>query len=355
MRWILSVVVAFAVLVLPVRGADFSEFTTADDLWSHIEKTMSGISSASRVQYVEMLEDLRTGSLEFEKRYPDDPRHWGAKVIRLQAEFAQGQIAHRSPDIPTLVASLKEIAAAPDVSSAAKADASFFAVDAQLHTPGAVAALTNAAVRAALDADIGALRKNYPDELRTAILQLSWVDILKPIDPERAEVTLRDLATNQDQRVAADARRQLETIQVQRKYAKDPLDLKFKAIDGTEVDLAKLRGKVVLLDFWAAWCGPCRLEVPNVVATYKQLHKDGFEIVGISLDKDKDKLIDFTNQAEMTWPQYFDGKMWSNEISSRFGINAIPAMWLVDKKGLVRFTEIRGSDLAVQVKKLLAE
>jgi peroxiredoxin len=228
-------------------------------------------------------------------------------------------------------------------------------VDAQLHAPGALASLTNATVRAALDADVTELRKNYADELRTAILQLSWVDILKPVDPERAEATLRDLATNKDPRVVADARRQLETIQVQRKFTKDPLDLKFKAIDGTEVDLAKLRGKVVLLDFWAVWCGPCRIEIPNVVATYKQFHKDGFEIIGISLDQDKDKLISFTKQAEMTWPQYFDGKMWSNEISSRFGINAIPAMWLVDKKGLVRSTDARGSDLADQVKKLLAE
>jgi thiol-disulfide isomerase/thioredoxin len=355
MRWILSVFVALAALVAPVRGADFSEFKTADELWGHIENTLHDTSPGNRVKFVGQLEELRAGSLEFEKRYPAEPRHWDAKLIRLQAEFAQTQIAKRSPDIAALVTSLKEIAAAPDASVVTKSDASFFAVDAQLEAPGADESLTNAAARAALDADIAALRKNYPDELRTAMIQLSWVDVLKPRDPEKAEAILHDLASHKDPRVAGEARRQLDTIQMQRKVAKEPLALKFKAIDGTEVDLAKLRGKVVLLDFWAVWCGPCRIEIPNVVATYKDLHKSGFEIVGISLDQDKEKLVSFTKQAGMTWPQYFDGKMWSNEISSRFRINAIPAMWLLDKKGFVRSTEARGSELAEQVKKLLAE
>jgi thiol-disulfide isomerase/thioredoxin len=134
-----------------------------------------------------------------------------------------------------------------------------------------------------------------------------------------------------------------------------PLDLKFKAVDGTDVDMAKLRGKVVLVDFWATWCSPCRREVPNVVAAYNQLHKAGFEIVGISLDQSQESLLAFTKQAGMTWPQYFDGKKWDNDISTRYGIHSIPTAWLVDKKGLVRTTQARGPDLADQVKALLAE
>jgi thiol-disulfide isomerase/thioredoxin len=355
MKSILSVLMALAASALSVRGADFSEFKTPDELWWHIEDILRDASPANRVKFVGQLEELRTGSLEFEKRYPTEPRHWDAKLIRLQAEFAQAQIAQRNPDVAALVASLKEIAAAPDASSVTKADASFFAVDAQFKAPGAPTSFSNGTARATLNADIAALHKSYPDELRTAIVELSWVDILKPLDPEQAETILRNLTTNKDPRVVAEAQRQLGALQLQRKLAKEPLNLKFKAVDGTDIDLAKLRGKVVLLDFWAVWCGPCRVEIPNIVATYKQLHKDGFEIVGISLDQDKEKLINFTKQAGMTWPQYFDGKMWSNEISSRFSINAIPAMWLIDKKGFVRSTEARGGELANQVKKLLAE
>jgi peroxiredoxin len=114
-----------------------------------------------------------------------------------------------------------------------------------------------------------------------------------------------------------------------------PLDLKFTAVDGTPVDFASLRGKVVLLDFWATWCPPCRGEVPHVVTAYKKFHAQGFEVVGISLDQDKAQLLAFTKKHGMTWPQYFDGQGWQNQISTQFGITAIPAMWLIGKDGKV--------------------
>ena len=131
-----------------------------------------------------------------------------------------------------------------------------------------------------------------------------------------------------------------------------PLDLKFTAVDGSQVDLANMRGKVVLIDFWATWCPPCRGEVPNVVAAYKKYHDQGFEVIGISLDQNKDALLAFTKQNGMVWPQYFDGQGWNNSISSRFGIDSIPAMWLVGKDGKVAALNGR-DDLAGQVEKLL--
>lgn len=93
-------------------------------------------------------------------------------------------------------------------------------------------------------------------------------------------------------------------------------------------------------------------EVPNVVAAYKKYHDQGFEVIGISLDQDKDALLAFTKQNGMVWPQYFDGQGWSNSISSRFGIDSIPAMWLVGKDGKVATLDGR-DDLAGQVEKLL--
>lgn len=131
-------------------------------------------------------------------------------------------------------------------------------------------------------------------------------------------------------------------------------DLKFKAVDGREVDLEKLRGKVVMIDFWATWCGPCLAEMPHIKQTYDQLHAKGFEIIGISFDGQKSKLENYVRKEKIPWPQYFDGKMWDNKIGKDFALRNLPTVALADKKGVLRFANAR-NDFAVKVKELLAE
>ena len=118
------------------------------------------------------------------------------------------------------------------------------------------------------------------------------------------------------------------------------------------MDPASLRGKVVLIDFWAAWCPDCIATAPRIVEMFKKYHDQGLEVVGVSLDENKEAMLEFAKKQGMTWPQFYDGNKWNNEISKSFGISSIPTIWLVDRHGFVATTD-RGADLSVQVEKLL--
>jgi len=133
-----------------------------------------------------------------------------------------------------------------------------------------------------------------------------------------------------------------------------PLDIRFTALDGREVDLTKLTGKIVLVEFWSTTCGPCIAQMPRVKAVYEKLHDRGFEVVAISLDDKENALRRFIREKELPWPQHFDGKGWENQFAVRYGIFGIPTMWLVDKRGNLRDTDAR-SDLEGRVTLLLAE
>ena len=136
------------------------------------------------------------------------------------------------------------------------------------------------------------------------------------------------------------------------KYLGQPLAIQFEAIDGRQVDLAKMRGQVVLVDFWATWCPPCVKEVPTVKAAYDKLHERGFEVVGISGDEKMEDLRDFVAKNKIEWPQYLDGI--EGKFATKFGVEEIPAMWLLDKGGKVRDVEAT-EGLIEKVEKLLAE
>jgi len=370
----------------------------ADAAWEEIRKianTGPGEDSKHwpKQKYMQWLEDheeaLRASNLAFYENFPGDMRRWEAAFTLLQRSprFLKGW----GPDAET-----KQWAAAIiDTEAAARWKARRAEIEAMCTAaiPTMSRELQQRFEARPLFTDIGAtyqkLERKEPVDwaglrarldahlAKFADVPAVWGPVSRYMamferdhDAVTAARVWRELTVNPLVRNADMIKKRLDVIE--REMAK-PMELAFIAADGREVDLAKLRGKVVLLDFWATWCGPCIAELPNVKRVYSAYHDKGFEVIGISLEnadlkpadtpeqtaakhaKAKKKLLDFTTANHVPWPQHYDGKYWENDISrKRFNIHSVPATFLLDKTGMVAVVGIRGPQLEDEVKRLLA-
>jgi thiol-disulfide isomerase/thioredoxin len=303
---------------------DLSQYKTADALWNRMMEE-SGHVKAAEMRYdhestQKWIPLVRASVREFIRRYPTyrETAFENIWVARLQLcdmdEIGANLGVPGAPSQQNVIAEFEQMAGNPDAPKKLR---------------GIAAAK---AIGAILDQTQGA---DVPPEI--------WKNIDAKITDFTQEFGSDFSYTNHHPAI------ELRNLY---NYKSKPFNLKFTSVDGSPTDVSSMRGKVVLIDFWATWCGPCRGEVPNVVAAYNKYHNRGFEIVGVSLDQDKDALLAFTKENGMVWPQYFDGKGWKNDVSSSFDIHSIPAMWLVDKNGMLLSTE-GCDDLSGRVEKAL--
>ncbi|MBU6324854.1 MAG: TlpA family protein disulfide reductase [Bacteroidetes bacterium] len=125
--------------------------------------------------------------------------------------------------------------------------------------------------------------------------------------------------------------------------------------NGKPIALSSLRGKVVLIDFWASWCGPCRRENPNVVRMYRRLKPKGFEIYGVSLDQDRNAWMNAVARDSLTWIHVSDLRQWQNAAARLYKVSGIPYTVLLDRKGNIVAKGLRGPELEARIEELLAK
>lgn len=388
---LLTCFLACALLATGLPAAD----TAADQAWREIDQLINtplgdtkGLSRQAIMQWNEDRDQrLRAAYLAFYEGHPNDPRRWDAALALVQrsprfvkgwaADVEQRGFAAAIIDQEALAAWRQRVAA--------------------IREEMAQATDLPTRVRERLEArplfdEIGKL---YPMLERQE--RVDWAGLRARIDthlatfpnePAAAGVVSRYMAMYERAHTAAETLaewraltvnpiiRQSELVAkrldvIERETAQ-PMEMAFTAADGREVDLAKLRGKVVLIDFWATWCGPCIAEMPNVRSVYEKYRDHGFEVIGISLENAnlspndtpeqaaakhaaaRKKLLDFTAANNMPWPQHYDGRYWQNEIArGRFNINSVPSTFLLAPDGTVAVVNIRGPQLEPEVRRLL--
>jgi thiol-disulfide isomerase/thioredoxin len=325
---------------------------SADVAYAKVDASQKqpAVKFATREEAQAWLANQQTLGKAFVKDFPNDPRNASARLITLRAGLQERRLTGKAETPDAERAKFDELINAKDVPLPIKAEAAFlraltYASELQAR-PGSYNDFHAAA------ADFAAKYAAHP--LSTQMKEMDF-RVLSEDPTSQADELLKKYSTGEDERMAVAAKALILKRAKMVELKSKPLELNFIASNGKEIDLTSLRGKVVLIHFWATWSPPSLAELPNLVETYKKFRPKGLEVLGICLDQEKAKMVETTKKLGMEWDEHFDGGGWKNKVSSGLGIDSIPATWLVDKKGNLRLTGLRGPALDAAIEKLLAE
>lgn len=317
-----------------------------------------------------LCQKIGNGAFDFIAKHPNDPRRWKAALLLQQRRYQPRFVKSIGDDYDQVgekavvrdkeaedawenrVAALeKELRSAADVPVEVREQLAFGDfMEAFMPQYKAVFEKQPADIAFA-EKTLKAFLASWPESESGRSMVSMVVNMRRALGQGDEKAVLKDYADSPNRSAREYVKARLDFFAKSEK----PFELAFTALDGRQVDLQALRGKVVLIDFWATWCGPCIQELPNVKKTYAEYHDKGFEVIGISLDSEKDraKFKELVAKEGVVWPQRFEGKGWNDSLALEYTITGIPAMFLLGKDGKLVSTNARGEKLGAEVRRLL--
>jgi thiol-disulfide isomerase/thioredoxin len=287
-------------------------------------------------------------ALGFCDDFPADPRRWDAACEYVTAIVNSTDYARRS-EIARARQLVAEILAAPQASPATQERAAFrflaYELSPDLNPALAQTELTEIARK------VSAFESRFPQALNLRAIEQRYAQILVDRDPDAARTWLRAKTASADAQIASMAAGMLELLAAKQA----PVALKFTALDGRTVDTAAMRGRIVVIDFWATTCAPCLEQLPALKQLYATYHDRGVEVIGVALDGQgaREKVLRLIREQNLPWPQYFDGKGWSNAIALKYAVRQLPTTFLLNRDGLLVSTAAPSPALEAKIRELL--